>query len=241
MRELAAFKRPALQFSGGKDSLACLYLLRSLVEQGLAVYWVNTGDGCPETRGVIEHVRSWVPNFIEIRSDVKAWRQQHGNPVDLLPASNTMLGVAYGMSDVRLSGRFDCCQANLMLPLHNRMVEDGVDCVIRGTKLVDAGRVPAEGATPWYHIVLPLRDWSHQEVFDYLNRVKAPANPIYQHFKAISAPECMSCTAWWDDGKMAYLKARHPQLVQEHRIKLETVRAQLQEHLRNLDDELKEG
>ncbi|MFG0641366.1 phosphoadenosine phosphosulfate reductase family protein, partial [Delftia sp. WSY_22] len=58
-----AGRRAALHFSGGKDSLACLYLLRPLVEQGLPVYWLSTGDTIPETRAVVDQVRAWIPDL----------------------------------------------------------------------------------------------------------------------------------------------------------------------------------
>lgn len=237
--DLTRFKRPALQFSGGKDSLACLYLLRDQLD-ALTVYWLNTGDGCPETLAIVEQVRAWVPHFVEVQSDVKAWRAAHGNPVDLVPATSHMLGVAYGMSTRKLTNRFDCCFANLMLPLHERMAADGVDAVIRGTKAADTGTVPAEGPSPFYEIVLPLREWTHRQVFNYLADVGAPRNPIYDHFVGISAPECIGCTAWWDDGKAAYLRARHPERLREYQVSLANVKQELQRHLAHLQTELSE-
>ncbi len=237
MIDLSRFKHPALQFSGGKDSLACLYLLREQLHN-VRVYWVNTGDGCSETLSVIDQVREWIPHFTEIRTDVRKWRDTYGNPTDLVPASCTELGMAYGMGSQRLSGRFDCCYANLMYPLHEQMVEDRVDAVIRGTKLADTGRVPFEGASPFYEVILPLRDWSHEQVFDFLEREGAPVNTVYEHFKGISAPECMGCTAWWDDGKAEYFAAKHPERLEPYRIALTTVREALRQHLDHLDSEL---
>lgn len=240
MTDLRRFKRPALQFSGGKDSLACLYLLRDQLDR-ITVYWLNAGDGCPETLAVIDQVRAWIPHFVEVRSDVRAWRAEHGMPVDLVPASAHLLGVAYGMAEQRLSNRFDCCAANLMRPMHERMLADGVDAVIRGTKLSDTGTLPAEGLTPFYEIVLPLRGWTHEQVFAYLREVGAPLNPIYEHFKGISAPECFGCTAWWDDGKAAYLRARHPQQLREYQLALVDLKHELQRHLRHLQTEIEEA
>lgn len=235
--DLSKYTRVALQFSGGKDSLALLYLLRGVLDR-LTVYHTNTGDQCPETAAVVSQVRQWVPNFVEIRSDVRRWRAENGDPTDLLPASAHTLGVAYGMSSQRLTCRFDCCFNNLMRPMHERMIADGVDAVIRGTKLCDTGRVPAEGATGFYDVLLPLKHWSHQDVFDYLRSVGAPENPIYDTFAGISAPECFSCTAWWDDGKAAYYKALHPEYLPVYRTNLLRIAQNLQEHVAHLHAEL---
>jgi phosphoadenosine phosphosulfate reductase len=142
------------------------------------------------------------------------------------------------MNPFGLSNRFDCCYNNLMLPLNERILADGVDLVIRGTKHADTGRVPTEGPAGAYHVWLPIRDWSHDEVFSYLKQVGAMENPIYDHFRAISAPECLHCTAWWDDGKSKYLKARHPEIYWEYQQNLRTIAGVVAEHLADLEREL---
>lgn len=233
-------RRAALQFSGGKDSLACLYLLKPWVMAGLPVYWTHTGDTIPETLAVVERVRQWVPDFRVIEADVLAWKRAHGTPSDVTTAHATWMGQQYAMTDTQLVGRFDCCWHNLMKPMHDRMLADGVDLVIRGTKLADTGKVPANGATEHYDVLLPLLNWSHAQVFDYLNEVDAPISPVYQHFKAISAPECLHCSAWWDDGKAQYLKQLHPEKVQQYQVSLQQIRAELSKRLQELDSELKE-
>lgn len=233
-------RRVALHFSGGKDSLACLLLLRPFVEKGLPVYWTSTGDTIPETLAVVEWAKSWVPDFREVHADVVAWKAVHGMPSDATTAQSSWIGQQYGMGTARLVGRFDCCWSNLMMPMHERMVADGVELVIRGTKLADTGKVPAHGQTEHYEVLLPLMDWSHAEVFEYLQRAGAPVNPVYEHFSAISAPECLGCTAWWEDGKAGYLKARHPQRVHEYATSLQDIRSELVRRVNELDNELKE-
>lgn len=233
-------RRAALQFSGGKDSQACLHLLRPFVELGLPVYWTHTGDTIPETVEVVAQARAWVPHFRVIQADVLAWKAAHGMPSDVTTAQSSWIGQQYGMSDIALVGRMECCWHNLMRPMHERMLADDIDLVIRGTKRADTGRVPAVGATEHYEVLLPLLDWSHADVFAYLEQVGAPRSPVYDTFRAISAPECLHCTAWWDDGKAAYLKQRHPGVLPEYRIGLQTIRAELARRMQELDDELSE-
>lgn len=233
-------RRAALHFSGGKDSLACLYLLRPWVEAGLPVYWACTGDTIPETLAVVESARQWIPDFREVRADVHSWKAQHGIPSDIVTAQSTWMGQQYGMSDTKLVGRFECCHANLMWPMHQRMLVDRVEVVIRGTKLADTGRVPASGATEHYDVVLPLEDWSHEQVFAFLRSRHVAISPVYDSFRSISAPECLHCTAWWDDGKGAYLKQLHPDKVAHYRMSLHAIRAELQRRVRELEFEIEE-
>lgn len=237
MINLEDYRKPALQFSGGKDSLACLYLLRDQLDK-LTVYWVDAGDGCPETHAVIEAVRPWIPHFVVVKSDSRKWRENNGIPSDVVPSSCHPMGVAYGMGRQRISNKFDCCIHNLMLPMHQRMLADGVDLVIRGTKLADTGVVPADGPTEDYTVCLPIKDWSHEDVFAYLKEVGAPTNPVYDFFKGISAPECLSCTAWWDDGKAAYLKERHPAQYEAYQGSLREIAFEIQKHVGDLVGEL---
>lgn len=237
MLDISAFKKPALQLSGGKDSLACLFLLKDQLEH-ITVYWLNTGDTCPETVGVIESVKSWIPRFKEVKSDVHAWRDVNGMPSDLLPSSGHFIARQYGMGGQPITGRFDCCYHNIMQPMHQQMLADGVDLVIRGTKLCDGGRIPAEGDVGCYTVMLPVRDWSHEDVFAYLDEVGAPVNPIYQFAKGMSAPECLGCTAWWGDGKAAYLKAMHPHLFQGYKTNLMTLKKAALVHMDELNKEL---
>ena len=237
MIDISEYKKPALQFSGGKDSLALLYLYKDVLDD-LTVYHLDTGDSCPETQKIVDWAKEWIPHFEIIQSDVKTWRDSYGYPVDLVPAKAHHIGVSYGMNDFTLTNRFDCCFSNIMKPMHDRMIEDGVDCVIRGTKVADAGKIPSDGKDEFYDVILPIRDWSHQDVFDYLDSVGAPKNEVYNYFKAISAPECMGCTAWWDDGKAAYLKDRHPEEYAIYRTRLGLIADTINSHITELTSEL---
>lgn len=237
--DLSKYKKPALNFSGGKDSLACLYLIKDQLDK-VTVYHTDTGDHCPETKEVIDSVKEWIPNFVTIQTNVSQWRSVNGMPSDLVPASAHWIGVATGMNDFPLSNRMDCCFQNIMLPMHNRMIEDDVDAVIRGTKMADTGRIPTDNVDGPYEVLLPLRDWSHQDVFDYLEKVGAPKNKIYDYFGTISAPECFGCTAWWDDKKAKYFKALHPEQYKIYINNLSIIGNTINQHLTELNAELGE-
>jgi phosphoadenosine phosphosulfate reductase len=147
----------------------------------------------------------------------------------------------YGMGQVQISNRFDCCAANLMRPMHDRMIVDGFDLIIRGTKLSDTGKLPAEGWQGNLEIWLPLRDFTHEDVFALLADVGAPVSPVYTFAKGISAPECFGCTAWWDDNKAEYLRAWHPEQYLEYKKHLTYIAGVVHSHMADLYKELTES
>jgi 3'-phosphoadenosine 5'-phosphosulfate sulfotransferase (PAPS reductase)/FAD synthetase len=211
MNPIPNHKKTALQFSGGKDSLALVYLLRPHWDQ-ITLYHVDTGDLLPEVLEIVAQIEAMVPSFVRIKTDSHEWRERWGYPSDLVPASCSPLGVKIGMSDRRLVDRFDCCAFNIMVPMHERALQDGCTLVIRGTKRADMKRLPAENGPTGlgYDLWLPLLDWSHEDVFTYLRSVGAPICRVYEH--RVNAPECATCPAWWNEGRAAYLKKYHPEL-----------------------------
>lgn len=226
----------ALSFSGGKDSLALVYLLRSELHR-ITLYHLDTGDLLPEQREIVDHVRAFAPNFVHIQGDVAKWIKRNGLPTDLVPHGMHSVGQAMGEASVKLVHRYDCCYANLMLPLYERIVAGGNTLLVRGTKLVDMKKLPvddgpiADGLTAWY----PLREWSNAQVFGYLNAVGAPISRVYDH--VTNSPECARCSAWWGEGRAAYLKRYHPRLWREYKDRLNLVMSEVAPVVANLRQE----
>jgi phosphoadenosine phosphosulfate reductase len=229
----------ALQFSGGKDSLACLLLCLPYVQAGLPVYWCSTGDNLPETLEVVRWASERVPDFRVVQSDVKAWRAKFGMPSDVLPADCSPMGMLNGLGTVAMTGRFDCCWFNLMAPMHARMLADGIQTVVRGTKLADTPKAPSRDDVS-YGVVLPVDGWSHDQVLGYLDRWAEFKNRVYEVARMESAPECLGCTAWWGDGKAQYFKARQPEQLGRYVVSLQSMRQELQQRMQLLDAEIKE-
>jgi len=211
---LARHARVALQFSGGKDSLACLYLLRPWLER-ITVYWVNARDALPETLRVINECRAWIPHFVEISTNVVEWRERNGYPSDLVPTYSTPVGRLLGFGTLKVTDRFTCCAANIMQPMHERMRADGITLIIRGQKLVDMPTVPVRSgqAIDGVEFFFPLEDWTHEEVLRYLAEAVAPVHPCYEN--GVQGVDCMHCTAWWNEGHFRFLKQRHPDAFDE--------------------------
>lgn len=213
----------AFEFSGGKDSLAALHLLHPYWDR-FTVYWLNAGDAFPETLEIVEHVRACERiKFVEVKSDVHAVIAEHGLPSDIVPCSSTPTGrLIDGDHNTLIQQRYDCCARTVMLPLHNRVIADGNTCIIRGQKKADHG-VPVQGGVhEGIELFNPLIDWKDEDVFAYLRDNGLPINPVYESMK--TTPECMTCSAWWDDGRAAYMKSRHPDAYAKYQNRLHQIR-----------------
>lgn len=227
----------SLNFSGGKDSLACLYLLRDHLHR-MTVYHNDAGDLMPETREIVSLVEAMCPNFVHIQGDVRGWIEQYGTPTDLLPYSTHGVGVITNPTGVKLVTRYHCCFVNLMWPIWDRIKSDGNTLCIRGTKLCDRPHPPTrsgethEGVELWH----PIDDWSNEDVQSYLASVGAPRSRIYDHMT--NAPECARCTAWWGEGRAAYLRRFHPELFADYAAGLRVVAREIAEPMANLMCEL---
>lgn len=209
-------ERIALQFSGGRDSLAILYLYREWWDR-LTVYWLNPGNPFPETLRIVEHVRGMVPNFEEIAGHQRALVAAEGWPSDVVPVAHTGYGqFTLGEQPFMIQGRFGCCTRALTIPMHERMLADGVTCIIRGRRSDEADQSPARHGSviDGIEFQFPIWEWSASQVMDYLTDVGAPIPDFYQY--GAHSFDCMDCTAWWGEGISTYLKARHPEQFQEY-------------------------
>lgn len=238
MSPLDRHERIALSVSGGKDSLACVTLLRDQLHR-LAVYHCDTGDQLPELQASVAYVESIAPHFVRVRSDVRDWIGRNGLPSDLVPYASHPIGRALGQERVAIVPRYDCCGQNIMLPLLERMQADGITLIIRGTKRADMPRLPFESGQSSHgmELFLPLEDWTDADVLTFLRAQDVPV-PVYYDAGLNTAPDCAHCTAWWNEGRATFLKAHHPAVYAEYRAGLETILHSLGEPMRWLNKEL---
>lgn len=227
----------ALNLSGGKDSLACLWLLRDHLHQ-ITVYHLNTGDQLPEIADSVSQAELMCPNFVHIQGDVRAWIAENGMPTDILPYSTHGIGVQLGQSNAKLVTRYHCCFINLMHPLWSRIKSDGNTLCIRGTKRADTPRMATESGSlhgdieVWY----PIEDWTDDQVHAYLRSVGAQVNPMYEMLH--NAPDCGRCTGWLDERRGKFLKERHPELFAEYARDLKTIAREVAKPINALRAEL---
>ena len=88
---IAGHKNIVLWFSGGKDSMACLYLLKDYLSD-ITVLWSNTGKNHPELLDTVSRAKKLCPNFIEIKTNRDAQWKENGLPSDIVPIDYTKIG-----------------------------------------------------------------------------------------------------------------------------------------------------
>jgi phosphoadenosine phosphosulfate reductase len=203
----------ALQFGGGKDSLACLHLLEECWD-GLLVAWLNTGAAFPETIELMERVAGKVPHFLEVRTDVCTDIEARGWPVDVLPIAHSEPGrLSTGEKALKLRGWNDCCGANLWRPMHQVMVERRIKTIIRGQRLSEHYKSPVRSGDviDGIEYVFPLEDWSEAEVFAFLRERGVEIPAYYEELN--TSLDCWCCTAFLDAkaAQLHYMRKRHPE------------------------------
>lgn len=190
----------ALHFSGGKDSLACLYLNEHRWDE-IYVVWLNTGSAYPE---IVEYMSVWkevLPHFVEITSNQPKNIQDHGWPTDVVPVNNTELGRYITGSDAQLMQPYlSCCATNIWFPLHKGTVDLGVKKVIKGQRRCDGRKSAATSGTRFdgLEYEMPIEDWSDADVWSFLEEKKAVVPPGYALGEK-TGRDCWDCTAFLDD------------------------------------------
>ncbi len=235
---IARHEKIALQLSGGRDSLAVLYLLRDYWHK-LTVYWCNTGAAYPETIEVMAQVRAMVPNFVEIAGEQPQAVATFGLPSDIVPVSRTPLGLLVSHAkQFMIQDRYSCCVRSIMIPMQERMIEDGITLIIRGQKNSDELKATTRSGEmhDGFELLYPIEDWSSQQVMAYLQSQGAPIPRFYEMMD--TAPDCMNCSAWWENGAAAYLKRYHFDQYQEVQRRLDEINSAVGFHIAAFNKEV---
>lgn len=210
----------ALQLSGGRDSLACLYLLKDHLHK-ICVYWCDTGDSFPETLDVIEDVKKIAPNFVRVDGFMKQCIATYGIPSEIVPVENTKAHLINNdLDDVMIQSRDECCFRSRSLPLHTRMVEDCTTLIIRGHRNDEVlkSRVRSGDVIGDVEYLFPIEQWSSGDVDEFLSKNGVKRQRFYEF--GDTAHECMGCTGYTDTGMQNYMKIYHHKQYEDNRLKL---------------------
>ncbi len=237
---MASHSRPVLKFSGGKDSLACLYLLRPYWDR-LTVLWANTGDPYPETVEQMAEVRQMVGRFVEVAGPGNV--QRHGVdrtfPSDMVPWDATPIGrfvQPASAPNFTIHSFGDCCWVNMWQPMQQAIAQLGCDLVIRGERdseryrppVVSGMHDPQNGGTQ----LLPIYRWSKEDVFAFLRGegVEIPRQYAY----GMGSFDCLHCTAVLieNGNKLRYLRDFHPMVAVEYEHRLRLIHDEQERHMR---------
>lgn len=229
----------ALQFSGGRDSLAMLLLMQPVWDK-LTVYYLNSGDAYPETLALVEKVRRAVPHFKEVQGRTLETHAKYGWPSDVLhPGAMWPAATAQIKGHQPLFDRYFCCSTSIMVPMHRQIIADEITLVLRGQRDSDnpKSQVNHGETVDGLTVLYPINSWDETDVDDYI-KAQGWAVPPYYAMGLTSAPDCMHCTAWLEHKALSYLEVHHPDTGAEVRRRLTTIRALVQPALTQLDSAL---
>ena len=202
-----------LQFSGGKDSLACLIMTKPWWNK-ITVMWTNTGDAFPETIQQMAEIRKMVPHFLEVKTGQPSNIREKGWPTDILPVRASEFGSAISTEEKipLIQGYPLCCGANIWNPMFEETLRLGATLVLRGTRWADKLRATKSqteivlGVT-FYH---PIWEWLSKDVLTY---VRSEGFLPLHYRETETSLDCMHCTAYLHENakKMRYLQRKHPE------------------------------
>ncbi len=226
-------ERAALQFSGGKDSTALIYLARPCLDR-ITVYFGDTGAVFPHVRQHVEETCRRLGARLKIVTPEQSIDDYHaaaGLPSDIVPieAMAEMQPLLAERRPQLIQSYLRCCAAMLWAPMEKAMRRDGHKIVLRGSKRCDrrvgVGPVHSEHGVEYRS---PLWEWSDERVMAYLaaEDARLPA-----HYSAVpDSLDCWLCTAHLahhGEAKLRWMREHHPELWRGTRARLRRLEAAL--------------
>ena len=232
-------EKVALLFSGGKDSLACLYLCKPWWDK-LEVVWINTGKNFPEVEKFMEDIKAMVPHFIEVKTNQDAFIKWYGHPTDVVPVKCDVNGRVFSTEPVRrkLVSKYECCANNIWQGIQKYMTETDCTGFIKGQRNSDHDQAPwvtnftsGDRKCEMYY---PVANWFEEEVLHYLHKQceKLDERFLLDH----SSLDCWDCTAYWGalPNRLIYMKKHHPEKYEHVVHILNDIKRDVEDSVKNL-------
>lgn len=208
-----------LMFSGGRDSLACLFLMKKWLNK-ILVLWVNAGDEFPENESIIREHTKDLPNFCEVKSDVKSFIHQHGFPSDVVPINYSEYGQQFsGKKDFLVTSQYHCCATNKWQPAYQKIIEHGATLVIRGDRADEKlhATLKSGAIDNGIEFLFPIENWTREDVDSYLKEqgFVAPEHFAFEE----SSLDCMCCTGFRNQhaDRLEYMKKKYSERLLENK------------------------
>ncbi len=219
----------ALHFSGGKDSLACLYLNRNRLGD-ILVMWLDTGKNFPCVLETIKRARAMCPNWETVHSDQDAVLREFGMPSDVVPVDSTAGAQQFVQRrGLKVQNYLDCCSRSQWMPLWRASMARGVTEIIRGQRADELHKAPVTDGqiVDGVKISLPVEKWSGAEVLRYLKQQmgELPEHLLLDH----SSMDCSDCTAYWPAlrNRREFVRLNYPEMHAQQEARMQTLRAEI--------------
>lgn len=203
-----------LAFSGGKDSMACLHLLKDSLD--CAIY-VDTGKSYPETAEMVRYASKLV-SVITVYTNRAEQNERDGIPADVVPVDWTRIGqMVTGRKPVMIQNYLSCCWENISLPLLSKAAEIGATEIVYGQRNDEGHKSTSRNGDIVEGIVRlqPIENWTSDQVMEYLaSKMDIPAHYKIKH----SSLDCYDCTAYRKDSRdrVRFTKRNYPEMYREY-------------------------
>jgi phosphoadenosine phosphosulfate reductase len=216
---LGKHEHAALQFSGGKDSLALLHLAKPYLDK-ITVFFADSGAVYPH---VVDFVHKTCAdlgaNLVVVKPPISLfdYHEKFGLPSDIVPVdvSPEMTQILPRKPAQMIQSPLSCCGAMLWAPTFNAIRERGIKLVLRGSKARDRHTTVPHGFIDEFgtEYSSPLWDWTDADVLDLLADKDVPD----QYTKGIGdSMDCWACTAHmggkYAKAKLEYAREHYPDL-----------------------------
>ena len=190
-------EKALLQFSGGKDSTALLYLCRPWLSQ-ITVLFADTGAVYPHVVDFVHETCEQLGAKLQIvrpPESVAAFTAREGLPADIVPVE-TLAEMQWTLPKPRsqlVQSYIRCCSAMIFTPMAKAVAESGITTVLRGSKKSDSRVGVADGyVEDGVTYLSPLWKWSDAQVYRYLEKEGVT---LPKHYAAVpDSLDCWLCT-----------------------------------------------